>query len=83
MSNFRIMINGSPATRKAALYAGFFLLITGLLIFAYPKIFAFIVAGILCLLGLIITITALTMRTTTPNQQNPTEDTDYEELENS
>lgn len=83
MSNFRIMINGSQATRKAALYAGFFLLITGLLIFAYPKIFAFIVAGILCLLGLIITIAALTMRTTTPNQPNQTEDKDYEELENS
>ncbi|MCX7743289.1 MAG: hypothetical protein N2167_01855 [Flavobacteriales bacterium] len=83
MSNFRIMINGTRATRKAALYAGFFLLITGLLIFAYPKIFAFVVAGILCLLGLIITITALTMRTNVHSKQNQTEDTDYEELENS
>lgn len=83
MNNFRFIINGNQASKRAALYAGFFLLITGLLIFAYPKIFAFVVAGILCLLGLIITVTAFTMRTPKPRQQNQTEDTDYEELDNS
>jgi hypothetical protein len=81
MNNFRLIINGNQASKRAALYAGFFLLITGLLIFAYPKIFAFLVAGILCLLGVIITITALTMHTNSPGQQNQTEETDYEELD--
>lgn len=83
MNNFRFIINGNQASKQTALYAGFFLLITGLLIFAYPKVFAFVVAGILCLLGGIITVTALTMRTKEPGQQNQTEDTDYEELDNS
>lgn len=68
MNNFRFIINGNPESKRAALYAGFFLLITGLLIFAYPKIFAFVVAGILCLLGIFIIILALNMRTF--NQHN-------------
>ncbi len=83
MNNFRLIINGNQASKRSALYAGFFLLITGLLIFAYPKIFAFVVAGILCLLGVIITVMALSMRTKEHGEQNQTEDTDYEELDKS
>jgi len=81
MNGFNFFINGARATRRVALYAGFFLLITGLLIFAYPRIFAFLVAGLFCLLGIVLLIAASLMKQPSSSQSSSdTEDGDYEEL---
>lgn len=81
MNNIRFIINGNQASKRAMLYIGFFLLITGLLIFSYPRIFAFLIAGIFCLLGIVVIIYAFSMRTYDSHNQQ-TEDTDYEEMSN-
>lgn len=80
MSGFNFIVNGVRATRRIAFYVGFFLLITGLLIYAYPRIFAFLVAGLLCLLGLVFLIAALIMKQPPQPPDQDMEDGNYEEL---
>jgi hypothetical protein len=82
MSGFKFYINGNKSTKKIAYSVAFFLIITGGLIFAYPKIFAFIVAGFMCFFGVLLLLTALfTKNNSSGNDQNDTMNTDYEEIQ--
>lgn len=79
--------NGGRFQRTLFFIFGWIMIVLGVLIIAFPKIFAYGVAGLLILLGLVLLVSGLKMknRTNNPPQQyrqqgDTTEEASYEEI---
>lgn len=82
---FRIIINGNRGTRNIFISIGLTLIIISMLVFLYPKVFAYIFAGIVGLIGLFLVFNALFAKSSPPGNNdfdgyNRTEDSTYQEL---
>lgn len=83
----KFVVNGQRGTKNILISIGLTLIIISLLVFLYPKFFAFIFAGIVGLLGLGALIRGLTSKPVKPRNDtyrgygNQTEDGAYHEID--
>lgn len=85
------MINGGRAAKNILISIGLTLIIISLLVFLYPKVFAYIFAGIVGMLGLGALLRGITSKPRKPqggnfsgsnyNNTNQTEDGSYQEID--
>lgn len=83
----KFIINGGRGAKNILISIGLTLIIISLLVFLYPKVFAFIFAGIVGMLGLGALLRGLTSRPRKPQGgnfngfNNQTEDGSYQEID--
>ena len=84
---FKFVVNGGRGTKNILISIGLTLIVISLLVFTYPKIFAFVFAGIVGLLGLGALIRGITSKPPKPRNDsyggfgNQTEDGSYQEID--
>lgn len=78
----RFFINGRGA-RRALVVIGGTLIVFSILVFIFPEFFAYVFAGIVLLIGVVMFLAGLTVRPLPPPQGPPfrqTEDSTWEEV---
>lgn len=84
---FKFVVNGRRGSKNILISIGLTLIIISLLVFLYPKLFAFIFAGIVGLLGLGALIRGIISKPRKPRNDsfggfsNKTEDGSYREID--
>jgi len=86
----KFIVNGGRGFKNILISIGLTLIIVSMLVFLYPKVFAYVFAGIVGLLGIGALLKGLTAGSTPPDQNNNnpydnfgnrTEDGSYQELD--
>ena len=84
---FKFVVNGGRGTKNILISIGLTLIVISLLVFTYPKVFAFVFAGIVGLLGLGALVRGITSKPRKPRKDsfngfgNQTEDGSYQEID--
>lgn len=83
----RFTVNGGRGTKNILISIGLTLIVISLLVFLYPKVFAYVFAGIVGLMGLGALLRGLTSKPRKPQNNhfggfnNNTEDGSYQEVD--